>query len=100
MGDGQGLAGYYFDRASCQGAGCFGAGAVVGSSCIVGEQSFIGLNATILEGIIIGAKSIVGAGVCMKENLSECSMACLTSSNYIVKQYDSQTIKTKLTHRR
>ena len=76
------------------------AGAVVGSSCIVGEQSFIGLNATILEGIIIGAKSIVGAGVCMKENLSECSMACLTSSNYIVKQYDSQTIKTKLTHRR
>ena len=76
------------------------AGAVVGSSCIVGEQSFIGLNATVLEGIRIGAKSIVGAGVCLKENLDQHSMVCLSSSNYIVKQYDPQTIGTKLTHKR
>ena len=76
------------------------AGAVVGSNCIVGEQSFIGLNATILEGISIGTKSIVGAGVCLKENLDEHSMVCHSSTNYIVKQYDSQTIETKLTHKR
>lgn len=76
------------------------AGAIVGSSCTVGEQSFIGLNATVLEGIRIGAKSIVGAGVCLKENLDQHSMACLSSSNYIVKQYDPQTIGTKLTHKR
>jgi bifunctional UDP-N-acetylglucosamine pyrophosphorylase/glucosamine-1-phosphate N-acetyltransferase len=54
-------------------------GAIVGDSCK------IGVNACLLPGVKIGPYSIVGAGVCLQEDLAPCKMIFLDKKSYVVK---------------
>ncbi|MEM2972216.1 MAG: sugar phosphate nucleotidyltransferase [Candidatus Bathyarchaeia archaeon] len=55
-------------------------GAIVGNSCR------IGVNACLLPGVKVGPHSIVGAGVCLQENLEPCKMIFLNMESYVVKE--------------
>lgn len=49
-------------------------GSVLCGNVIVEEQSFIGANATIIQGIYIGKECIIGAGVTVRKDLEDNSM--------------------------
>ena len=45
--------------------------AVIGGSAVIEEGAFIGLNATILPGIRVGARAVVGAGAVVTKDVPE-----------------------------
>ncbi|MEM2994917.1 MAG: sugar phosphate nucleotidyltransferase [Candidatus Bathyarchaeia archaeon] len=55
-------------------------GAIVGDSCK------IGVNACLLPGVKAGPHSIVGAGVCLQENLEPCKVIFIDKKSYLVKE--------------
>lgn len=55
-------------------------GAIVGDSCRTG------INACLLPGVKVGPYSIVGAGVCLQEDLEPCKMIFLDKKSYVVKE--------------
>ena len=47
---------------------------VVSGNCHIGARSFIGVNATLRDGITVGARSIIGMGACVAESCGEESL--------------------------
>lgn len=74
----------------------FGARSLLGGGSKVGEQSFIGLNATIFDDTIIGKKCIVGACTAVKRNMPDFSKYATPSDNIVIKQYSEEEIENKL----
>ena len=70
--------------------------ATLGGECIVNDQVFIGLNATVLDGVTIEEKSIIGAGTVIKRNVKKNTVCKLDKSNIIIKTYPENIIESKL----
>ena len=52
-------------------------GSVLCGDVKVGAASFVGANATVIQGISIGRGCIIGAGTTIRKNLKENYMACV-----------------------
>jgi len=59
---------------------------------IIGENSFIGMNAIILPGIKIGKKCIIGAGCVVSEDIEDYSIL-VGAKNRVIKKRNSLTGK-------
>ena len=84
--------------ADCQvGSHCFfGAHSLLAGGCVLGDQSFIGLKATVFDDTKIGSRCIVGACTAVKRNMPDCSKYITSSDNIIIKQYSEEEIESKL----
>ena len=51
------------------------AGAVLCGSCVIGEESWIGPNSVVLQGVDIGNNAIVGAGCVVRKDLRSQAVA-------------------------
>ena len=71
------------------------AGAMVMGSVIVGEQSYIGVNASIFDGTHIGNKCLVGACTYVKRNLPDFSTIKTPSDAFVIKTYSETEIENK-----
>lgn len=76
---------------------CFcGAKSTIGGGSIVGDQTFIGLSCTIFDDTKIGEKCILGACTAVKRNVPDYSLYKTASDNFVVKQYEEDSIEEKL----
>ncbi len=76
---------------------CFvGAHTTLAGNVSVGEQSYLGVSSVVFNRVTIGKKCIVGGGVVMKRNLPDYSIIKTPNEQYVVKQYDDDTIEEKL----
>lgn len=84
--------------ADCQiGSHCFfGAHSLFAGGCIIGEQSFVGLKATIFDDTKIGKKCIIGACTAVKRDMPDFSKYATPSNGIVIKQYDESEIEDKL----
>lgn len=73
----------------------FGTKSTVGGGAVIGEQSFVGINCTVFDKTIVGKKCILGACTAVKRNMPDYSLY-KTSSDFVIKQYDEDTIEEKL----
>lgn len=76
---------------------CFiGAKSLIAGSCLINEQTFIGLGATVFDEVKVGKKCLVGARTIIKRDLNDFSVVISNTDNQIFKQFDSDSIETKL----
>ena len=73
-----------------------GAHSLLAGGCTLGEQSFVGLKATVFDDTKIGKKCIVGACTAVKRNMPDYSKYITSSDNIVIKQYDEAEIESKL----
>lgn len=64
----------------------------------VGEQTFIGIRATIFDEVHIGRKCLVGGATVVKRHLPDFSKISNRADNYIIKNYRENEIESKLMH--
>ena len=69
--------------------------AVVAGGVIIGEQSFVGINASVLDTTKIGKKCIVSSGSIVKRNMPDFSR-WVNDSNITIKQYSEEEVEEKL----
>ena len=69
---------------------------MIGGGSSIGEQSFVGLNATIFDCTEIGKKCLIGACAVVKRNMPDFSKCATSSSSMVIKQYGENEIEEKL----
>lgn len=78
-------------------AHCFvGANSFMAGGVHVGEQSYIGISASIFNSVNIGKKCLVGACTYVKRHLPDYSVIKTKNDEFIIKQYDENEIENKL----
>ncbi len=73
-----------------------GSKVTIGGKCIIGAQTFIGLNALVFDQVHIKEKCIIGAGTVIKRNIEKNTVCKLETSNINIKTYSDNIIETKL----
>lgn len=73
----------------------FGARSSVMGSAIVGEQSFVGINATIFDCVKVGKKCLIGACSIQKYDIPNFSVCKVLASDNEIKQYSEKSIEDK-----
>lgn len=58
-------------------------GSVLCGNVRIGRASFVGANATIIQGKIIGSQCIVGAGTTVRKDIKDGHMACTKEKNLV-----------------
>lgn len=78
---------------------CFmGTKSTVAGGCVIGEQTFVGMNCTVFDKTTVGKKCILGACSVIKRNVPDFTLCKTPSDNIVTKQYDENTIESKLIH--
>jgi len=76
---------------------CFiGAKAQMAGGVHIGEQSYIGIGAIIFNGVNIGNKCLVGGATFVKRHLSDFSSIKTKNDVFVINQYDTYEIESKL----
>lgn len=78
-------------------AHCFvGANSFLAGGVHVGEQTYIGISASIFNSVNIGKKCLVGACTYVKRHLPDFSVIKTKNDEFIIKQYNEDEIENKL----
>ena len=71
-------------------------GALTAGRVVVGESTYIGVNATIFNRLNIGTKCLVGACTYVKRHLPDFSRIKTKNEGFIIEQFDESVIENKL----
>ena len=75
---------------------CFiGMNSLIAGGCEIGEQTFVGITSVVFDQVTVGRKCLIGGATIVKRNLADFSKISSTS-DFVVKQYDEETIESKL----
>ena len=76
---------------------CFvGANSFLAGKVHLGEQTYVGISASIFNSVNIGKKCLIGACTYVKRHLPDCSVIKTKNDEFIIKQYGEDEIENKL----
>ena len=76
---------------------CFvGANSLLAGHVHLGEQTYVGISATIFDAVNIGKKCLIGACTYVKRHIPDCSVIKTKNDEFVMKQYGEDEIENKL----
>ena len=69
---------------------------MVGGNSSIGDQCFVGINATIFSNVHVGNKCLIGGATVIKKSMRDFSRCRVASSTMEYTQFDEETIEDKL----
>lgn len=64
-------------------------------STLIGEQSFVGINANVFDEVHIGKKCMIGACTIVKRNVPDFTVVKTINDGNVIKQYPEEVIESK-----